>query len=60
MMRSRGISFRHAVELLRDEHPSLATPVRIVSKGSAAAAVKLETPFEVNADDQRVLSRRKN
>ncbi len=54
VMKSRGVSFRHAVELLRNDHPSLATPVRIVSKGTAAA-VKLETPFEVNADDQRVL-----
>ena len=54
VMKSRGVSFRHAVELLRTDHPSLATPVRIVSKGTAAA-VKLEPPFEVNADDQRVL-----
>jgi len=54
VMKSRGVSFRHAVELLRNDHPSLDTPVRIVSKGTAAA-VKLETPFEVNADDQRVL-----
>jgi DNA primase catalytic core len=54
VMRSRGVSFRHAVELLRNEHPSLAAPVRVVSKGTTDA-VKLETPFEVNADDQRVL-----
>ena len=54
VMRSRGVSFRHAVELLRNEHPSLAEPVRIVSKGTTEA-VKLEAPFEVNADDQRVL-----
>ncbi len=54
VMKCRGVSFRHAVELLRNEHPSLAAPMRIVSKGTAAA-VKLETPFEVNADDQRVL-----
>ena len=55
VMRSRGVSFRHAVELLRNEHPSLSTPVRAVSKGAAAAAVKLEAPFEETADDQRVL-----
>lgn len=54
VMRSRGVSFRHAVELLRNEHPSLAEPVRIVAKGTTEA-VKLDTPFEVNADDQRVL-----
>jgi DNA primase len=56
VMRSRGVSFRHAVELLRNEHPSLATPARIVAKGTTEA-VKLEMPFEVNADDQRVLHR---
>lgn len=55
VMKTRGISFRHAVELLRADHPSLAAPVeRVVSKGTTEA-VKLETPFEVNADDQRVL-----
>jgi len=58
VMRSRGVSFRHAVELLRNEHPALyqkaAEPARIVAKGTAAA-VKLETPFEADADDQRVL-----
>ena len=60
VMKTRGISFRHAVELLRADHPSLfiattAAPAkRIVSKGTTEA-VKLETPFEVNAGDQRVL-----
>jgi hypothetical protein len=43
-----GVSFRHAVELLRNEHPSSAEPVRIVAKGITEAV-----PFEVNADDQR-------
>jgi len=54
VMRSRGVSFRHAVELLRNDHPSLATPAPIVARGTTAA-VKLETPFEADADDQRVL-----
>jgi DNA primase len=54
VMKSRGVSFRHAVELLRNDRPSLSMAARIVSKGTTAA-VKLETPFEVNADDQRVL-----
>jgi hypothetical protein len=53
-MRSRGVSFRHAVELLRNEHPSLSEAVRIVAKGTTEA-VKLDTPIEVNADDQRML-----
>jgi DNA primase catalytic core len=54
VMRSRGVSFRHAVELLRNDHPSLATPARPVVK-STSEAVKLATPFEADADDQRVL-----
>lgn len=54
VMLSRGVSFRHAAELLRNEHPSLTEPVHIVSKGTTEA-VKLATPFEVDADDQRVL-----
>jgi DNA primase catalytic core len=54
VMRSRGVSFRHAAELLRNDHPSLATPAPIVARGTTAA-VKLETPFEADADDQRVL-----
>jgi DNA primase catalytic core len=54
VMRSRGVSFRHAVELLRNDHPSLAAPAPIVARGTTAA-VKLETPFEADADDQRVL-----
>ena len=54
VMKSRGVSFRHAIELLRNDHPSLATPARIVAKGTTEA-VKLATPFEADADDQRVL-----
>jgi DNA primase catalytic core len=57
VMKTQGVSFRHAVELLRNEHPSLAAPVtRVVRKGTAAEAVKLGAPFEANADDQRVLA----
>jgi DNA primase len=54
VMKSRGVSFWHAAELLRNEHPSLATPLRVVAKGMTAA-VKLEPLFQPNADDQRVL-----
>ena len=59
VMKTQGVSFRHAVELLRNDHPALfmsttATAARIVSKGTTAA-VKLETPFDISADDQRVL-----
>lgn len=55
VMKTRGISFRHAVELLRADHPSLAAPVeRVVTKGTTEA-VKLEVPFNPEADDQSVL-----
>ena len=51
VMRPNGVSFRHAVELLRADHPSLAAPGPVVRKATTAA-VKLETPFEPDADDQ--------
>ena len=51
VMRCNGVSFRHAVELLRANHPSLAAPGPVVRKATTAA-VKLETPFERDADDQ--------
>src|SRR6266516_789481 len=54
VMKTNGVSFRHAVELLRADHPSLAAPGKVVRKGTTGA-VKIETPFETNADDQRVL-----
>jgi DNA primase len=54
VMKSQGVSFRHAVELLRADHPSLAAPGKIVRKATTAA-VKLEAPFAGDADDQRVL-----
>jgi DNA primase len=54
VMRANGVSFRHAVELLRANHPSLAAPGPVVRKATTAA-VKLEMPFASDADDQAVL-----
>jgi len=54
VMKCNGVSFRHAVELLRANHPSLAAPGPVVRKATTAAA-KLETPFASDADDQAVL-----
>jgi DNA primase len=54
VMKASGVSFRHAVELLRADHPSLAAPGPIVRKATTAA-VKLEAPFDRDADDQVVL-----
>jgi DNA primase catalytic core len=53
VMRTKGVSFRHAVELLRVDHPSLvAGDARVVRKGTTA---KLEAPVKADADDQEAL-----
>jgi DNA primase catalytic core len=53
VMQTRGVSFRHAVELLRDDHPSLAAgDGRVVRKGTT---VKLASPVAADADDQQTL-----
>ena len=53
--KSKGVSFRHAIELLRANHPSLAAPGPIVRSRGTTAAVKIKAPFETNVDDARVL-----
>jgi DNA primase catalytic core len=58
VMRTRGVSFRHAVELLRADHPALfhattaAGDGRIVRRGTT---VKLASPVALDADDQQTL-----
>jgi DNA primase catalytic core len=53
VMRTQGVSFRHAVELLRADHPSLAAgDGHVVKKGTTA---KLEAPVSASADDQEAL-----
>ena len=53
VMRTKGVSFRHAVELLRAGHPSLAAGEgRVVRKGTTA---KLDAPVKAEADDQEAL-----
>ena len=52
-MRAKGVSFRHAVELLRADHSSLAAgEARVVKKGTTA---KLDAPVKAEADDQEAL-----
>jgi RHS repeat-associated protein len=52
-MKTQGVSFRHAVELLRSNHPSLAAGSgHVVRKGTTA---KLESPVTSDADDQQTL-----
>ena len=53
VMRTRGVSFRHAVELLRADHPALITgDGHVVRKGTTA---KLPSPVTLDADDQQTL-----
>jgi len=53
VMKTRGVSFRHAVELLRADHPSLAAgDGRVVRKGTT---VKLAAPVAPDAGDQETL-----
>jgi DNA primase catalytic core len=53
VMRTRGVSFRHAVELLKADHPSLAALVERPVKKSTTA--KLDPPVCIDAGDQEVL-----
>jgi DNA primase len=54
-MKIHGISCRHALELLLANHPSLAADGPIVRRGTTAA-VKLDAPFKLDADDQNALN----
>jgi hypothetical protein len=56
VMRSRAVSFRHAVELLKADHPSLTTKLDHVVRKGTTEAVKLEVPFEPSAEDNSVLA----
>jgi DNA primase len=48
VMRTRGVSFRHAAEMLRTDHPSLAA-------AGGRAAAKLASPVALDADDRQTL-----
>jgi DNA primase len=53
IIKTRGVSFRHAVELLKADHPALAAQVdKIVRKNTTA---KLASPVTLDADDQESL-----
>jgi DNA primase len=52
VMRAEGISFRHAVELLREDHFPLATSSRPVKSSSVP---KLPAPVSRDADDRALL-----
>jgi len=58
VMKTKGVSFRHAVELLRADHSSLAAGLlsgkagHVVRKGTTA---KLPSPVALDADEQQTL-----
>src|SRR5215831_6856765 len=53
VMKTRGVSFRNAVELLKADHPSLAAGNgHVARKGTT---VKLASPVTADADDQQIL-----
>jgi DNA primase catalytic core len=53
VMRAEGVSFRHAVELLRSEHlPSAASPIQLVKQSTVP---KLPPPVAREADDRELL-----
>ena len=54
VMKTRGVSFRLAVELLRADHPSLAAgDGHVVRKGTTA---ELPSPVALDTDDQHTLN----
>ena len=59
VMTAQGVSFRHAVELLREASPSLAVMAQPRTEGPVAKSttVKLPSLVEVDAEDQVLLDR---
>jgi len=53
VMKSNGVSFRHAVELLREGHSSLAAGSGPVKRATVRA---LDAPVALDADDQLLLN----
>ena len=51
VMKSQGVSFRHAVELLRNEHIDLAADTAVKTR----TVRKLDSPVTTDADDQAML-----
>ncbi len=56
VMRTQGVSFRHAVELLRAGAPPVITPGRAGPVAARSTARKLPSPLDAAAEDQAVLS----
>ena len=56
VMRAEGVSFRHAVELLREDLPPFAAPALAPARPVKVSTVRrLPAPVERDADDQELL-----
>lgn len=56
VMRTQGVSFRHAVELLRAGATPVVTPGRTRPVAARSTARKLPSPLDASAEDQALLS----
>ncbi len=52
VMKTQGVGFRHAVEILREDNPSLAASTTSIKQSTVP---KLEAPITTDAEDQQVL-----
>ena len=53
VMQREGVSFRHAVELLQNDSPSLVALSKSVKRSRTQ---KIDTPFQRDTDDQKCLN----
>ena len=56
VMRTQGVSFRHAVEVLREGVAPVITPGRRAPVAKRSVSRRLPSPLDVSAEDQAVLS----
>jgi DNA primase catalytic core len=56
VMRTQGVSFRHAIEVLRAGAAPVITPGRGAPVATRSRAQKLPSPLDATAEDQAVLS----
>jgi DNA primase len=56
VMRTQGVSFRHAVEVLREGMAPVITPGRGAPVAKRSVARRLPSPLDISAEDQAVLS----
>jgi hypothetical protein len=55
VMKTQGVSFRHAVEILQDNQPLAAAPGKQYKVAQRSTTQKLESDFTSEADDQALM-----